>query len=62
MNDVAGQDDEAGILEMDYQRLVAGGVPWCGNQSDAPVAVYIGITVDELKALVPKSLRASAIS
>src|SRR6516164_7274562 len=51
MNDVAGQDDEAGILEMDQQRLVAGGVPWRGNQSDAPVAVYIGITVDELKAL-----------
>src|SRR5580692_8693537 len=51
MNDVAGQDDEAGILEMDEQRLVAGGVPWRGKQSDAPVAEYIGITVDELKVL-----------
>ena len=51
MNDVAGQDDEAGILEMDQQRLVAGGVPRRGNQSDAPVAVYIAITIDELKVL-----------
>lgn len=50
-NDVAGQDDEAGILEMDQQRLVAGGVPWRGNQSDAPVAEYIGIAVEELKVL-----------
>src|SRR5262249_62405888 len=51
MNDVAGQDDEAGILEMDKQRLAAWGVPWRGNQSDAPVAKHIGITVDELKVL-----------
>src|SRR5262245_21996137 len=51
MNDVAGQDDEAGILEMDKQRLAAWGVPWRGNQSDAPVAERIGITVDELKVL-----------
>src|ERR1700741_5479946 len=51
MNDVAGQDDEAGILEMDQQRLVAGGVPWRVNQSDASIAEYIGITVDELKVL-----------
>src|SRR5215813_5708433 len=51
MNDIAGQDDEAGILEMDKQRLAAGRVPWRGNQSDAPVAEYIGITVDELKVL-----------
>jgi hypothetical protein len=28
-----------------------GGVPWRGNQSDAPVTVYIGITVDQLKVL-----------
>src|SRR5262249_9609770 len=49
MNDVAGQDDEAGILEMDKQRLAAWGVPWRGNQSGAPVAEHIGITVDELK-------------
>ena len=27
MNDVPGQDDEAGILEMDEQRLVAGVCP-----------------------------------
>src|SRR6516225_5575549 len=33
------------------QRLAAGGVPWRGNQSDAPVAKHIGITVDELKVL-----------
>src|SRR6516165_3356185 len=51
MNDVAGQIDEPGIHEMDQQRLVAGGVPWRGNQIDAPVAKYIGITVDELKVL-----------
>src|SRR5215469_12834662 len=51
MNDVAGQDDEAGIPEMDQQRLAAGSVPWRGNQSDAPVAEYIGIAVDELKVL-----------
>ena len=51
MNDVAGQDDEAGILQMNQQRLVARGVPWCGNQSDAAVAEYICITVDEPKVL-----------
>src|SRR5215472_2913401 len=51
MNDVAGQDDEARILDMDKQRLAAWGVPWRGNQSDAPVAKHIGITVDELKVL-----------
>jgi len=26
-------------------------VPWRGNQSDAPVDEYIGITVEELKVL-----------
>src|SRR5258708_14875820 len=36
---------------MDQQRLVTGSVPWRGNQSDAAVAEYIGITVDELKVL-----------
>ena len=51
MNNVAGQHDEAGILKMDQQRLVTGSVPWRGNQSDAPIAEYIGITVDELKVL-----------
>src|ERR1700730_13476088 len=51
MNNVARQHDEAGILKMDQQRLVAGSVPWRGNQSDAPIAEYIGITVDELKVL-----------
>jgi len=30
---------------------VAGGVSWRGDQSDAPVAEYIGITVDRLKVL-----------
>src|SRR5580704_3909648 len=34
---------------MDQQRLVAWGVPWSGNQSDAPIAKYIGIAVDELQ-------------
>src|SRR6516165_11667769 len=38
-------------FEMDQQRLAAGGVPWRGNQSDAAVAEYIGITIDELKVL-----------
>ena len=33
------------------QRLAAWGVPWRGNQSGAPVAEHIGITVDELKVL-----------
>ena len=51
MSDVAGQDDEAGILEVDQQRLAAGGVPWRGNQGHAPVAECIGIAVDELKVL-----------
>src|SRR5580704_11396471 len=51
MNNVAGQHDEAGILKMDQQGLVAGSVPWRGNQSDAPIAEYIGITVDEVKLL-----------
>src|ERR1700722_2999352 len=36
---------------MDQQRLVAGSVPWRGNQSHAPIAEYIGITVDELQVL-----------
>src|SRR5271165_3382051 len=49
MNNVAGQDDEAGILEMDQQRLMARGVPRGRDQSNAPIAEYIGITVDELK-------------
>ena len=30
---------------------MAGGVPWRGNQSDAAVAEYIGIAIDELKVL-----------
>src|SRR5271170_877843 len=51
MNNVAGQHDEAGILKMDQQRLVAGSVTWRGNQSDASIAEYIGITIDELKVL-----------
>ena len=51
MNNVAGQHDEAGIPKMDQQRLVAGSVPRGGNQSNAPVAKYVGITVDELKIL-----------
>ena len=36
---------------MDQQRLMARGVPWRGNQSDAPIAEYIRIAVDELKVL-----------
>ena len=32
---------------------MAGGVPWCRNQSDAAVVEYIGITVDELKVYCP---------
>src|SRR5579864_5458204 len=36
---------------MEKQRLVSGSVPWRGNQRDAPIAEYIGITVDELKVL-----------
>src|SRR5580693_5558496 len=51
MNDVAGQDNETGILEMDQQRLTAGGVSRRGNQSDAPVAEYVGITVNQAKVL-----------
>src|SRR5258707_780744 len=51
MNNVAGQDDEAGIPKMNQQRLVSGGVPWRGNQRDATVAKYIGIAVDELQVL-----------
>src|SRR5271170_2582711 len=51
MSNVAGQHNEAGILKMNQQRLVAGGVPWRRDQSDAPIAEYIGITVDELKVL-----------
>ena len=41
MNDIAGQDDETGILEMDQQRLTAGGEPWRRNQSNAAVAEYL---------------------
>src|ERR1700722_6004411 len=51
MNNVAGQYDEARIPKMNQQRLVPRGVPWRGNQSDATVAKYIGIAVDELKVL-----------
>jgi hypothetical protein len=51
MNNVAGQYDETGIPKMNQQRLVSGGVPRRGNQRDAPIAEYIGITVDELKLL-----------
>src|SRR6202021_3075497 len=51
MNDVAGQHDEAGMPKTDQQRLVAGSMPWRGNQGDAPIAKYIGITVDKLKVL-----------
>ena len=29
--------------------MADGGVPWRGNQGDAPVSEHIGITVDELK-------------
>src|SRR5258708_39819601 len=53
MNNVAGQHDEAGMPKMHQQRLVTGGVPWRGNQSDAAIAEYIGIPVDELKVLRP---------
>ncbi len=51
MNNVAGQNDEAGRLKMNQQRLVALCVPGRGKQRDAAIAEYIGITVDELKAL-----------
>src|SRR5258708_14068017 len=51
MHNVARQQDKTGIPKMNQQRLVARGVPWCRNQSDAPIAEYIGITVDELKVL-----------
>src|SRR5271170_1011552 len=51
MDNVARKYDEAGIPKVNQQRLVSGGVPWRGNQSDATVAKYIGITVDELKVL-----------
>jgi hypothetical protein len=51
MNHVSRENDEAGILEVDQQRLAAGGVARRGNQSDAAVSVHIGITVDELKVL-----------
>src|SRR4029077_17386662 len=51
MDDVAGQNDEARIREMNQQRLAAGSMPRRGNQDDAPVTEYVGITVDELKVL-----------
>src|ERR1700735_1218222 len=51
MNHVAGQDNEAGIPKMNQQGLVPWGVPRRGNQRDAAIAEYIGVTVDELKFL-----------
>src|SRR5271170_7982153 len=36
---------------MDQQRLMAGGVTWRRNQSDASIAEYIGVTVDKPKLL-----------
>src|SRR5580698_2101645 len=51
MSHVAGEHDEAGVPKMDQQRLVAGGMARRGNQSHAPIAEYIGVTVDELEVL-----------
>jgi hypothetical protein len=49
MHDIAGQNDETGIHQMDQQRLMAGSVSGCGDQCNAAVAKYIRITVEQLK-------------
>jgi len=46
MNDVSGENDEARIVEMDQQRLTTRSVSGCGNQCDAAIAKYVGITVE----------------
>src|SRR5262249_17025959 len=51
MGDITRQDDEAGVFEMNEQRLAARSVPWRRDQSDTPVAEYVSITFDELKLL-----------
>ena len=46
MGDITRQDDEAGFFQVHQQRLAAGGVPGCGDQNNASVTEYVGVTVE----------------
>ena len=46
MGDITGQDDEAGFFQVYQQRLAAGGVPGRGDQNDASVTEYVGVTIE----------------